>query len=76
MTDHDLSDELARYQRLVAEYEALDREIDAFLAARNGGLDKMEGEEKRRYREMSRQRDELINERRALEQILFDGEED
>lgn len=76
MTDHDLSDELARYQRLVAEYEALDREIDAFLATRNGGLDKMEGEDKRRYREMSRQRDELINERRALEQVLFDGEED
>ncbi len=74
MTDGDLSNEVLRYQALVAAYEALDEEIDAFLASYKGNLDKLEGDDKQHYREMSRQRDELLNEMRMLEQELFDGD--
>lgn len=74
MTDSALPDNIIRYQQLVAEYEALDREIDALLASYKGGLDKMDGADKQHYREMFRQRDELLNEMRVLEQELFDGD--
>ena len=74
MTDDGLSDEFLRYQALVAAYEALDEQIDSFLASYKGNLDKLDGEDKQHYREMSRQRDELLNEMRLLEQDLFDGD--
>lgn len=75
MSEGALPENVARYQQVVADYEALDREIDALLASYRGRLDQMEGEDKQRYRQMSRRRDELLNEMRVLEQDLFDGDE-
>lgn len=75
MTDEALPEDIVRYQQLVLAYETLDTQIDALLASHQGKLDKMEGADKQRYREMSRQRDELLNEMRVLEQSLFDGDD-
>ncbi|MCU0475207.1 MAG: hypothetical protein MUC99_03680 [Anaerolineae bacterium] len=71
MSDADLSADLARYQALVAAYEAIDERIDAFLASRGISLDKMSDADKLHYREMCRERDDVHNEMRALEQMLF-----
>lgn len=72
MTDmsDDLHADLSRYQALVLEYEALDERIDALLDAYGGNVDQMVGEDKQRYREMFRQRDELLNDMRVLEHSL------
>jgi hypothetical protein len=72
MTDmsDDLRADLSRYQALVLQYEALDERIDALLDAYGGNVDQMDGEDKRHYREMFRQRDELLNDMRVLEQSL------
>jgi hypothetical protein len=75
MTDGALPDNIVRYQQLVAVYEALDKQIDVLLASYKGRLDKMEGADKQNYRDMFRQRDEVLNEMRVLEQDLFDGDE-
>jgi hypothetical protein len=74
MSDADLSADLARYQVLVAAYEAIDERIDVFLASQGTSLDKMGDADKHRYREMCRERDDLHNEMRALEQMLFGDE--
>jgi len=75
MTDGGLSEEFLRYRVLVEDYEALDAKIDALLASYKGSLDKMVGADKQHYREMSHQRDEMLNEMRILEQSLFDGDD-
>jgi hypothetical protein len=66
----DLRVELARYQALVLEYEALDERIDELLDTYGGNVDQMVGADKQRYREMFRQRDELLNDMRMMEQSL------
>lgn len=71
----DLRDALARYQALVHDYEALDETIDALLASYGGNVDKMEGADKQHYREMFRQRDELLNEMRILEATVINPDD-
>jgi uncharacterized protein YdcH (DUF465 family) len=75
MSDGAMKDEVMRYQQLVAEYEALDSQIDAWLASNRDGLDKMSVQDKAHYRELARRRDEVLNEMRALEQELLGDDE-
>jgi hypothetical protein len=67
--------QLRHYQDVVAQYEALDREIDALLMQYGGASENMPAWELARYRKLARQRDDLQNEMRALEQVLFDDAE-
>jgi hypothetical protein len=67
----DLREEMRRYQQIVLAYEALDKQIDSLLMAYGGASENMPSAELDRYRALARQRDELQNEMRTLEQILL-----
>ena len=69
----DKSDQLAlvqRYQILVEAYEALDRRIDELVSASRVPRAEMSAADLRQYRELARQRAELLNDMRLLEQQL------
>lgn len=69
----DKSDQLAlvqQYQILVEAYEALDRRIDELVSARRVPRDEMSAADLRQYRQLARQRAELLNDMRLLEQQL------
>lgn len=70
-TPADLRAEMRRYQQIVLEYEALDKQIDALLMQYGGASENMPPSELQRYRMLARQRDELQNDMRSLEQILL-----
>lgn len=61
---------IQRYRDLVLAYEQLDEQIDQFLIASGGTTERMSADAVARYRAMARQRDELLNEMRALESEL------
>ncbi|MBE2270126.1 MAG: hypothetical protein IAE80_17950 [Anaerolinea sp.] len=71
----DVRQQVEIYQRIVLRYEELDEQIDALLMAHDGRSDRMSPEDHSRYRDLARQRDELYNEMRALEQRLLSDEE-
>lgn len=60
------NDELARYQALVERRAQLDREIAALL----NNQENARAAHMPRYRELARERDEILSEIRALEQGL------
>ncbi|NDJ84600.1 MAG: hypothetical protein GYB66_01830 [Chloroflexi bacterium] len=64
--------QVERYQQLVLEYEKLAAEIDGLLMRNDGGTEEMSDEDYRRYRKLADQRDEVHNQLRHLESILFD----
>ncbi|MDE2775402.1 MAG: hypothetical protein OXI77_05630 [Chloroflexota bacterium] len=69
----DKSDQLAlvqQYQGLVEAYEALDRRIDELVSASRVSRDEMSAADLRRYRELARQRAEMLSDMRLLEQQL------
>lgn len=73
MTDNQnpLLDDVQRYRQLQTDYWALDEQIDEFIKQRGGsGIDEMSVSALAHYRELSRQRDEMLNEMRILEQQL------
>ena len=72
MTDGDnLIDDVQRYREMVLTYEALDEEIDTFIAERGGKKEhEMSASELSHYRELSRRREDLLNEIRILEHQL------
>lgn len=57
-----------KYRQLVEAYEALDRRIDEMLAASRD--DEMSAADRRQYRQMARERGELLNDIRLLEREL------
>ena len=59
-----------KYQTLVLEYEALDKEIDALIMAHGGSSEKMPPEDLERYRDLARKRDDLQGEMHELEMEL------
>lgn len=59
-----------KYRQLVEAYEALDSQIDELVTAGRGRTEQMSSAELRRYRELARERAELLNEMRLLEQQL------
>ncbi|MCB9436143.1 MAG: hypothetical protein H6673_04010 [Anaerolineales bacterium] len=64
--------QVERYRQLVLEYERLDEDIDALLMAHNGGTEDMSPDDYHHYRELAQRRDELYNQIRELESVLFD----
>lgn len=67
------SDQLAlvqQYQAKVEAYEALDRRIDELVSASRVPRDEMSAADLRQYRQLARQRAELMSDMRLLEQQL------
>lgn len=64
-----------RYKDIVLQYEALDEEIDALIMQYDGMSENMPPDAYSRYRDLARQRDELFNEMRTLEQQLDIGQD-
>jgi hypothetical protein len=72
-------DELAlvtAYRKVVLAYEETNAEIDALIMAAAGGWDNMSEADRVLYRQLARQRDDLHNEMRVMEQQLLEGDED
>ncbi len=59
-----------RYRQLVEAYEALDSRIDELVTASRGDTNEMSADDLRQYREWARQRTELLNDMRLIEQQL------
>lgn len=72
--DRDMLERVQQYRQLVLRYEALDAEIDALIMSHGGASEKLPKEAFERYRTLARERDEVHNEMRLLEQQLLDDE--
>ncbi|MGJ3238205.1 MAG: hypothetical protein ACFE0Q_05815 [Anaerolineae bacterium] len=68
---NDMLQQITRYNELVQAYEALDEQIDALLHAHHGHSENMSDASRTQYRELARQRDDLFNQMRTMEQTLF-----
>jgi hypothetical protein len=71
----DVLHQVQNYRKIVLLYEALDAEIDRLIMQFGGASDNMPPEAMERYRTLARQRDELFNEMRALEQRLLSDDD-
>lgn len=71
----DVLHQVQNYRKIVLLYEAVDEEIDKLIMKHGGTSDKMPQEDLERYRTLARQRDELQNEMRMLEQRLMSDDE-
>lgn len=58
------------YREMVLLYEALDEKIDQLIMSNNGTMEKMSAADLEQYREWARQRSEVLNDMRILEQQL------
>ncbi len=67
----ELREQVQRYQELMQRYHALDEEIDTLLTAHEGHTENMDQEAMKHYRTLARQRDEVHNAMREMEQTLF-----
>lgn len=65
----DIIQKINTYRDLVVQYEALDEAIDTLLDS-HSSEDSLTAEEMRRYRELARQRDDVQNAMRVLEEQL------
>lgn len=72
----DMKAKVEAVRRLRIAYEAVDEEIDALLDAHGGEKTKLPEPEHDTYRQLARQRDELLNEIQILEQQLFAEDDD
>lgn len=72
--DDDLLSKVQDYRRIVLAYEGLNQQISELLTANAGSTDKMSSADRERYRQLARQRDEVQNEMRWLEQQLLDDD--
>lgn len=59
-----------RYQKLVQAYQALDARIDKLMLANRRRRDQMSAADLSRYRQWARERSEILNDMRLLEQQL------
>ncbi len=73
--DSDVLQQVQTYRKIVLLYEALDEEIDTLLMSHGGTSEKLPPDALAHYRDLARQRDELFNEMRALEQKLLSDDE-
>jgi hypothetical protein len=67
--------QVQEYQRLVLEYEALDEQIDVLLERHHGAAEKMSPDDLKQYRELARRRDDIYNQMKALEQQIFQDDD-
>lgn len=70
MPESELLQNITTYQDLVLRYEDAHARINALLHAHGGATEHMSEIEITQYRVLARQRDELLNEMRFLEQLL------
>ena len=59
-----------QYRKLVYIYEALDEKIDNLIMANGGGAEKMSETDLKLYRKWAKERTEILNDMRILEQQL------
>ncbi len=64
------------YRKLVLIYEALDEKIDELIMTSEGTMENMSEAELSEYRRLARERSEVQNEMRILEQQLMIDDED
>jgi hypothetical protein len=70
MTESELLQSITTYQDLVIRYEGVHADINSLIHAHGGATEHMSDFEITQYRSLARQRDELLNEMRYLEQLL------
>ena len=72
--DKNMLARVQNYRKIVLIYEGLNKEIDRLLMENDGGTGNMSDDDLVRFHGLARQRDELFNEMRSLEQQLLDEE--
>jgi hypothetical protein len=72
MSTNDLASQAHEYNRLVIEYERLDKSIDTLLAAHGGASKNLSDEEFAHFRELVDLRDLAYNRLKTLERTLLD----
>lgn len=70
MSESELLQSITTYQDLVIRYEGTHADINTLIHAHGGATEHMSDIEINQYRALARQRDELLNEMRYLEQLL------
>ena len=68
---NDMLQQVTRYNELVQRYHDLDEKIDTLLEAHQGHSENMSDASRDEYRQLARQRDDIQNEMRTMEQTLF-----
>jgi len=70
---NDLLEQIEHYRQLTQRYRTLDQQIDDLLKRTRvaGDIDTLHHVDREAYRSLARQRDEIINEMRRMEQFLF-----
>lgn len=63
--------QVTQYNELVQVYHALDEKIDNLLHAHQGHSENLTDESREKYRELARERDDIFNQMRTMEQTLF-----
>jgi len=76
MSENDTSNDLVvQYRQFVERYEALNKEINAFLdSAHEADGKELSPDHLKQYRDMQRTRDEVFSDMRALQQRLMADE--
>ena len=70
MSDNMLQ-QVTQYNELVQQYHALDEQIDDLIHAHQGHSENMSDESREAYRQLARERDDVFNQMRTMEQTLF-----
>jgi hypothetical protein len=71
---NDMLQMVEKYNELVQQYHALDEQIDTLLHDHQGHSENMSNEAMQHYRSLARERDDVFNAMRAMEQDLFTDE--
>lgn len=72
--DDDTRGKVEYYRQRVLDYERLNDEIQRLIEAHSGSSENMSPEDVQHYRDLAKQRDELMSELRWLEKQLLDEE--
>lgn len=72
---NDIQQQVTQYNELVNQYHELDEEIDTLLTSYHGHTENMPPEAISQYRELARERDDVFNAMRTMEQQLFSDDE-
>lgn len=68
---NDMLQQVTEYDELVKRYHALDEQIDKLLNEHQGHSENMSDSAMAHYRALARDRDDVFNAMRAMEQQLF-----
>jgi len=68
---NDMLQQVEKYNELVNQYQKLDDQIDTLLTNHYGHTSAINDDVMQQYRHLARQRDDIVNAMRQLEQLLF-----